>query len=211
MCSAFTENYEIIVDIGNIGPDYIPGHAHSDTFSFELYINSEPFIVDTGTSTYETGKRRQLERSTSSHNTVEIDHKDQSEVWGGFRVARRAYIKYLKESDNTIEAVHDGYKSRLGVLHKRGFVFEEGRILIKDEIFGKRSENVPAIARLHFHPNVDLSVKNDKIVTKSAQIYIKQKKFFIKPYKYAPEFNKTIDAKMVEIPFTKNLEIEIRL
>lgn len=35
-----------------IGPDYIPGHAHADTFNYELRIDGVPFIVDTGISTY---------------------------------------------------------------------------------------------------------------------------------------------------------------
>ncbi len=70
------KNYELFVDVGNIGPDYQPGHAHSDTFSFELYINKQPFIVDVGTSTYEKNERRQNERQTYSHNTVMINEKN---------------------------------------------------------------------------------------------------------------------------------------
>ena len=27
------ENFELFIDVGNIGPDYQPGHAHSDTFN----------------------------------------------------------------------------------------------------------------------------------------------------------------------------------
>ncbi|HIQ28578.1 MAG TPA: hypothetical protein EYH42_08780, partial [Sulfurovum sp.] len=40
------ERYEMVMDVGNIGPDYIPGHAHSDTFNFELCVDGQPFIVD---------------------------------------------------------------------------------------------------------------------------------------------------------------------
>lgn len=54
------ETYECIVDVGNIGPDYIPGHAHSDTFNFELHMNGKPIIVDTGLSTYETNATRNV-------------------------------------------------------------------------------------------------------------------------------------------------------
>ena len=85
-------NYEILVDIGKIGPDYQPGHAHSDTFNFELHLNKSPIIVDTGISTYDKNKIRQNQRSTFSHNTVMIKNFEQSEVWGGFRVGRRAKV-----------------------------------------------------------------------------------------------------------------------
>ena len=58
------------MDIGKIGPDYQPGHAHADTFTFCLYFKNTPIVVDTGTSTYNIGKRRDKERSTMVHNTV---------------------------------------------------------------------------------------------------------------------------------------------
>ena len=47
------KDIECVVDMGSIGPDYLPGHGHSDIFNFELYYKSIPFIVDTGISTYE--------------------------------------------------------------------------------------------------------------------------------------------------------------
>ena len=33
-----TNNYECVVDIGRVGPDYQPGHAHADTFNFVLMV-----------------------------------------------------------------------------------------------------------------------------------------------------------------------------
>lgn len=91
------ENYECVVDVGEVGASYIPGHAHADTFNFELYINNKPFIVDTGLSTYNTGDKRDFERSTKAHNSVEVNETNSSEVWGGFRVANRANIIKIVE------------------------------------------------------------------------------------------------------------------
>ena len=108
------------MDIGPIGPDYIPGHAHADTFNFEFLYKKRPIIVDIGISTYEKNSRRQTERSTEYHNTIRIDEKDSSEVWGGFRVGRRAKITSYNEEKNKITATHDGYK-RMGALHSRSF------------------------------------------------------------------------------------------
>ena len=107
-----TNNYELFIDVGNVGPDYQPGHAHSDTFNFELIKNGNPIFVDTGISTYEKNDIRQSERATHSHNTVKIGDKEQTQVWGGFRVAKRARITHLIEKPNLIEASHDGYLSR---------------------------------------------------------------------------------------------------
>ncbi|HFU75911.1 MAG TPA: alginate lyase family protein [Arcobacter sp.] len=203
------ERYEMVIDVGNIGPDYIPGHAHSDTFNFELYIKGESFIVDTGLSTYETNERRMLERSTLSHNTVEIDGVNQSEVWGGFRVARRAKIIHLKESENYIEATHDGYK-RIGVLHTRRYITNEDSIVIEDSIDSTGIHQ--GIAYLHFYPGVLPEINDNKIIISDIEIITyNAESLIIKAYKYAPEFNKLIDAFKVEIIFSDLLKMEIKI
>ena len=38
--------WTLFVDVGQIGPDYIPYHAHADTLNFELAVNNKPIIVD---------------------------------------------------------------------------------------------------------------------------------------------------------------------
>lgn len=192
------EYYECVVDIGHIGPDYIPGHAHSDTFNFVVQKNNKAFIVDTGLSTYETNERRTKERSTVSHNTVEINNKDQSEVWGGFRVANRAKIILLNESQNTIEATHDGYKKE-NIFHTRKWIFEDDKIIVED-ILNKEAN---AIARIHFHPDVTKEEILESIVADSKIEFIS--------YKYAPEFNKLVDALAIEIKFIQNLKVEIHI
>ena len=63
-----------VLDVGSIGASYIPGHAHADTLSFEASFLKR-FFLNLGVSTYENSYRRILERSTKSHNTVEVDKK----------------------------------------------------------------------------------------------------------------------------------------
>ena len=84
------EHAVALIDAAPIGPDYIPGHAHADTLSFELSIRGRRILVNGGTSTYQNNLQRHKERSTQSHNTVEVNGRNSSEVWGAFRVARRA-------------------------------------------------------------------------------------------------------------------------
>ena len=150
------KNFEVLIDIGNIGPDYIPGHAHADTFNFLLYVHNQPVIVDTGTSTYENNKLRYYQRSTNAHNTVEINGKNQSEVWGSFRVARRARVFSINETADRLSACHDGYRRLPGKpVHKRTWRFFEDGLEIEDEIKGQFQETV---ARFHFHPKTKLQV-----------------------------------------------------
>lgn len=192
------ENYECILDIGEIGASYIPGHAHADTFNFELYVNNKPFIVDSGLSTYNTGKIRDSERSTKSHNTVEINSENSSEVWGGFRVANRANIVQFEEKENYIKATHDGYKKEFGVLHTRKWKVDKNKIVIEDIL----NKNSKAVARLHFYPDIIES----EIINK---INLEKLQYKIETYNYSPEFNKTLKALVLEILFEKELKVEI--
>ena len=201
--------YACIIDVGNIGPDYIPGHAQSDTFNFELYIDNKPFIVDTGLSTYETNARRTDERSTAAHNTVEVLGASSSKVWGGFRVADRARVTEVKECEEKIMATHDGYMKKFGILHTREWIFEDNKIIIKDSL----NKKTKAMARLHFHPDVteEMIEKhitiNNQPITNALGVH----QSLITNYQYAPEFNKLVEAKVLEIEFEKELVMEIRL
>ncbi|TYO98350.1 putative heparinase superfamily protein [Geothermobacter ehrlichii] len=155
---------ELLVDVGAIGPDYIPGHAHADTLNFELALWGERVIVDTGTSTYEKNAERQRQRGTAAHNTVTIDGQDSSEVWGGFRVARRARPFGLKIDEQpektTISCAHDGYRRlprKPG--HSRCWEFGQASLTVVDTVAG---EFVEAVARYHFHPDVQVAMVDNK-------------------------------------------------
>src|SRR5690606_21045496 len=106
--------------------------AHADALSFILYYNNSPFIIEQGTSTYNIGEIRSRERSTAAHNTVVIDGKNQSQVWSGFRVGKRAKVNIIEESAGTLIARHNGYKD-LGLVHERTFSFAENCVTILDQ------------------------------------------------------------------------------
>ncbi len=192
------KDYECVVDAGKIGSDYIPGHAHADTFNFELYIKEKPFIVDSGLSTYDINETRFYQRATKAHNTIEVNDKNSSEVWGGFRVADRAVVLEMSENDNHIIAVHDGYKKRFGVSHKREWIFERDRVIIKDIL----DKDIKAVFRLHFHPDVnEENIKN--------KIKLSEGNMILKNYDFANEFNKTKKAIVLEIEFKREFQAEI--
>lgn len=196
-------SYEMLIDVGKIGPDYLPGHAHSDTFNFVLSVQGRSLIVDTGTSTYETSARRLLERSTAAHNTVQVDGLEQSEVWGSFRVARRAKVRELEEGDDVIRGWHDGY-CRVGARHTREFEFTDESVRIYD--FIKSAKKHDSIARIHFHPDVEVALEGDFIVAGAARIsFSHSDSVILREYSYAPEFNTLVPAKMVEVRFFDSL------
>lgn len=142
----------LVADVGIPCPPELPAHAHADCLSFELCLGDQRHVVDTGTSTYAPGERRQFERSTQAHNTVEVDGADQTEVWGVFRAARRAIPKLeeARESVETVEvtASHNGYERLPGhPRHRRTWTVGTDRLEIVDEVAGHGSHRVTA--RLH--------------------------------------------------------------
>lgn len=208
-----TNSYELFMDVGNIGPDYQPGHAHSDTLSFELHVKQQPIIVDPGISTYEKNENRLKERQTAYHNTVKINHQEQSNVWDGFRVAQRAKIAKLTEKDNLVSATHNGYK-KLGILHTRTFAKNLKTIEIRD-IFSKKIEN-EKVAYFHFHPDiVSIDVIENKrvLINKSVEIQFESKiiKIIKTKYDYCKGFNKTAKAQKLEVYFNQELITKIIL
>lgn len=151
------------LDVAPIGPDYLPGHAHADTLSFELSLGRQRVIVDSGVSRYGEGPERLRQRGTAAHNTVEIDGQDSSEVWGGFRVARRAYPRDLKIDESAaypvISCAHDGYRRLPGKpVHRREWRFREDGLQIHDVIEGEFRE---AVGYLHFHPDINIIPSSD--------------------------------------------------
>ncbi len=207
-----TNNYELFIDVGNVGPDYQPGHAHSDTFNFELIKNGNPIFVDTGISTYEKNDIRQSERATHSHNTVEIGGKEQTQVWGGFRVAKRAKITHLVEKPNLIEASHDGYLSD-GYKHTRSFLWGENYLILKDKI--NRSTNNNAKAYFHLHSSVAKPLVCGNTITLEYEgVSFEFENAFtisIQEYQLSAGFNKTNLAYKIVVLFDQTLKTKISL
>lgn len=147
-----------ILDVARIGPDYLPGHAHADTLSFELSLDGRRVIVNSGTSLYGTGPERLRQRSTAAHSTVEVDGESSSEVWSGFRVARRARplgVRFSQaQGEVAVEAAHTGYRRLPGrVTHSREWRFSKSSLSIADRLEGRFAS---AVARFFLHPSVSV-------------------------------------------------------
>jgi uncharacterized heparinase superfamily protein len=165
-----------ILDLAAIGPDYLPGHAHADTLSFELSFGDERIIVNGGTSTYAPGPLRAAERATAAHSTVEIDGQSSSEVWASFRVARRARVRDVSCGTAggvlTVEAAHDGYRRLPGrPLHWRRWAFDDGCMTVADRVTPAAGHQ--ALARFHLGPDVtatrDVSGREGMLVTSAGR------------------------------------------
>jgi len=139
-----------LADVGGVGPPHLSGHGHCDSLSFELWCDGAPFVVDSGTFTYEPGTARQACRTTGAHNTIQIDGKEQHEIWAAFRVARRSEVRVVSSTNSSLAAeLVPWFDKRLRV--QRRFEWEEGLLRIVDRVEGPGAHRV--VSRLHLHPD----------------------------------------------------------
>ena len=148
-----------VMDVAPVGPDYIPGHAHADTLSFEWSLLGQRVLVNSGTSEYGLSAERERQRGTAAHSTVVVNGLDSSEVWSGFRVARRArpFDVSIGQAGGCgiVRASHDGYhRLPRKVTHTREWRVIPGELVVKDRLAGKYRH---AVAYFHVHPDVVLS------------------------------------------------------
>ena len=203
---------KLILDVGEIGPDYQPGHAHADTLSFELSLFGQRVFVNAGISKYGTGTLRDYQRGTAAHNTVQINHKNSSDVWSGFRVGRRARPFDLEvlthEGHAQIECSHDGYYHSSGKnIHRRVWQLTESSLKIHDKIQGAYQK---AEARFYLHPEVEIVSNNHRKLRlrlanqQEVNVYFEVEGcFFVEETTWFPGFGKTIPNQCIIVVFDR--------
>lgn len=203
-----TNGDEWLVDIGQVGPSYQPGHAHSDILNTLLHVDGAPFLTEVGTSTYDKDAKRQQERSTSSHNTSQLDNFEQSEVWGGFRVARRAKCTVIMDTISAISASHNGYQSH-GITAKRSWSFQDKEVVITDELLN--NTDLSGFTYWHIHP--DRSIKQiDEQTIQIDHVTLQVKgaeKVTLENYDFANGYYQSLTGTKIIIHFTSSVSTHI--
>jgi uncharacterized heparinase superfamily protein len=216
--------FHLIADIGHIGPTYLPGHAHADSLSFELSANGERIIVNSGTSVYGFSDERLRQRGTSSHSTIQIDSQNSSEVWSGFRVARRAktfdiQIDSCPNAEKLIsfKASHDGYvRLTKSPIHTRTFKLKENICTINDLVSGKGNQ---IKSNFYLHPTINLKKTDSYLILSKNHVDIvklifdKNINFEIIKSTYHDQFGITKENRCIQFigntPFNMSIKFEI--
>lgn len=192
----------VILDVGRVGPDMCPGHCHADTLSFELSLFGQRCVVNAGVSQYGSGPTRDDQRSTASHNTVVVDGKNSSDVWGGFRVGRRARVHGIQLEDRVqsvaLSAWHDGYRNLPGrPIHRRRWRLSAGVLEVVDEV----DPAYPAMAHFLLSPNVSAASPGSKLLIagRSVQFEVPEETRW-KSGTWHPEFGVSIATRKLEVP-----------
>jgi len=210
----------LIMDVAPIGPDYLPGHAHADTLSFEFSLFGGRLLTNGGTSRYGLGPEREAERGTASHSTVVIDQANSSEVWSGFRVARRArpFDLVLEHTDSgvSVSCAHDGYRRLPGrPVHRRRWQLEPGHLVVTDVVDGACRS---AVARYHVHPDVTVELVAGGSSGmfrwpdgRAARWSVTGGHLTLAESGYAPEFGRRLPRQCLEIAFSAGADVRFEL
>ncbi|MBX2882347.1 MAG: heparinase II/III family protein [Granulosicoccus sp.] len=151
----------LILDAGPMGRDHSNGHGHCDALSFELSVAGKRLLIDSGVSDYyaDIGWRDYF-RSTRAHNTVVVDHQNQSDIWDRFRIAKRYRIEDVQsegtEKFSWVAATQTGYRRIPGrVSHRRWLCHVDQQFwIICDCVEGDGTHSIESL--LHFHPEVEV-------------------------------------------------------
>src|SRR5690606_33829819 len=203
------EGHRLLVDVAPVGPDYQPGHAHADTLSCELSVFGQRVLVNSGISQYGEDAERHRQRSTPAHNTVAVNGENSSEVWAGFRVARRAMpfaVDLVQGAEEILlTACHDGYRRLPGsVTHCRKWHAQSQQLSIEDQLAGRFQT---AAAYWHFHPDIRVRQINDVHFVaempqgQSVDILIEGGAAVLRDGIWHPGFGKSVSNKHLEIGF----------
>lgn len=170
-CTIRSKNNDkfLIISCKAPSPSYLPGHSHSDIFSYELSLGNKRFIIDSGVSDYSPGRWRRYFRGTRAHNTVSVNGEDQSELWGIFGIARRPRLQslHLQSDKSNIIFFHGSFKgfpSLPTICHQRRVFFVNDLFwVILDAVYGDGGEDMRHYRIenfIHVHPDRDVKVIN---------------------------------------------------
>ena len=161
-----TRDNLILMDAAELAARNLPGHGHGDALSFEYSVKGCRVLIDPGVFEYDEGKLRSFSRSTSSHNTVTLDNKDQSEFWKSLELGegQNYFARRKKTSDKiTVTASHDGYTRLKGKpIHKRSILMTKKYIKVNDFILN--GDGQKATSRYLLHPQIRVEESKNKCI-----------------------------------------------
>ena len=201
----------LLADVALIGPDYLVGHAHADTLSFELSVGARRVVVNGGTSCYGLSAQRLHERGTAAHSTVAVAGQNSSEVWSGFRVGRRARPVGLKVQGTRISCAHDGYRYLPGaLLHHRIWELDDGALRVEDHL---HPAGQAAVARYPLAPGLRLqaegagawSVRADDVLVAHVEVQAGQARAAAS--QHAPRFGVIVATETLEVALQEGVAV----
>jgi uncharacterized heparinase superfamily protein len=142
----------LLVDGGPVGPPSLPGHSHNDLLAVMLWVDGRRVLADTGTYSYEPGRRRQYARGVRGHNTVQVDDEEPIPLGRRFLMGERTAPETEYVSGNP-DAFSGVYTAHSGYTHRRHVSGTGAWWLVWDRVDDAGSKSVRS--RVALHPEME--------------------------------------------------------
>ena len=203
----------LVIDGGELGVSYQPGHAHCDLLSYEFSVKGQRLIVDSGVGEYLPTELRQKARSIYSHNTLVVNGLEQAELWSAFRMGRRVRPQQVSVKTEPVFEFTGAYRNamdkKLGYWHQRKIKAAQS-IEIEDQW---KAQTVLSVENLiHLHPECEIEMDAGKITIKRKDAAVlltfdaQKIKTELRDWFYVPEFGKILPSKVLVLMPDVNLE-----
>ncbi len=151
----------VLVDAGAPPPPGLDQTAHAGTLSLEVSIGRERLIVNCGAHPGDVAWR-QAQRRTAAHSTLALDDVNSSELSPGGPLRRRPQTVVCRreagEGGLWLDTSHDGYRRRIGRIHRRRLYLSAGGDDLRGEerLEGRGGDRFAV--RFHLHPEVQANL-----------------------------------------------------
>jgi len=170
------KKFEFFIDCGNPPTNNFAKYYQAGCLSFELNVNKQKLICNTGYGKYLSTKLNSLSRSTAAHSTLYINdtsscifqkNKSINKVYGN-SILEKHKITYKNYTENenfySITAAHNGYEKKFGYIHKRSIKIlkQEDKIFGQDNLQKTKKYSNPLFYFIRFHIYPDIKIVKTK-------------------------------------------------
>ena len=137
--------------------------------SFEIISNNKKLICNSGYFQKTKHRLHGISKSSATHSTLIIDNqssckinKSKLEVENSLKILEKNFI--IEKDYWNINAAHDGYNKRYGIVHKRQIEFfpEKNKFIGLDKIINKKKfKNLNFEIRFHLEPTTKVMKTQD--------------------------------------------------
>lgn len=165
----------IIVDAAPPPTLELAAHAHAGCLSFEMSSGRQLLFVNAGAPGASDAAHQAVARATASHNTLALQDQSSSKLIRDARLERLLGSPPLRHPDVVtctvseadggginLEASHDGYVDRFGLVHARSVVLEADGLKVTghDALASpagvmRFAWDIPFAIHFHLHPEVE--------------------------------------------------------
>jgi uncharacterized heparinase superfamily protein len=166
----------LIMDVGSSPDKKFSSNYQAGALSFEIISNGKKLICNSGYFQNQNHQLNDVSKSSAIHSTLILNDRSSckfnkiknksSKIYNGLKILKKNIV--FEKNYWKINAAHDGYLKRYGVIHDREIEFypEQIKFIGHDKIICKSNiKNLKFEIRFHLEPNIKImKTQNNKSI-----------------------------------------------